>query len=197
MYYGQTSANSARYDTEVRYKPDFWDELTGFDFGTDRCYRNGFEAYVCYSNILTNAVLRFGWDQSATKYLIDQAFPYRTSTSEYFWTQVQANFMNWVKDTGFFISDFPKWKKVLRVMDSATEGAFSYQKAKEDADNIFQNTLAKTGSDLWEMWQTQVPFQLRVLAYVIAGGAILSYTYPIFGLVGRSIKNIKKLVEEE
>ena len=84
--YGQTSAGSIRYDTDVRYKPDWWDELTGFDFGTDRCYRNGYEAYVCYSNILSNAVYQFGWDAQAVKYLIDQAFPYRTGSSTQFWT---------------------------------------------------------------------------------------------------------------
>ena len=129
-----------REDAPILHDPDWWDKLTGMDWGTDRCLRNGYEAYVCYSHILESATYHNGWDQQAVQYLIEKSFPYRTGDSAEFWKAVQLGFMKWVKETGFIISDFPNWKQVLKVMDSATSGAFSYRETKKNADAIFEKT---------------------------------------------------------
>ena len=181
------------------YEPSNWDRyVTGFDWGTDRCLRNAFESHICYSEMLTQAHYVYGWDKNAVYHLIAQSRPLaqKASSSE-FWKGVQKDFLNWVKETGYYIQDFPNWKNVLNMMDTSTNNAFNYEKIKKDADNILSNTAKKTGNDLWSMWIDNVPKEYRIIAYVLAGGAVLAYTYPIltvtFRGIGGAVRGVKKV----
>ena len=195
-YYNQ-NYGVFRATSETLYEPSMWDYITGMDWGKDRCLQNGIEAYICYSSMLTRAVLIFGWDQKAVNTLIEKAYGYRNGTAKDFWGNVQKNFMKWVKETGWHISDFPKWKDVLKQMDLYTDSAFSFQELQDDADRIFQNTALATGGDLWEMWQTNIPQPLRIVAYVIAGGAVLAYTYPLLSLAFKAVGALKPKKSKE
>jgi hypothetical protein len=185
-----------REDAGTLYKPSNWDKyITGMDWGTDRCLRNGNEAYVCYATMLTRASLVFGWNKQAVEYLIQKGFEYKNEDAYSFWSAIQKNFLKWVKETGWHIQDFPKWEHVLNQMDSSTQSAFDYKKVRENADKIFQNTAMATGSELWKMWQTKVPPEIRWIAYGVGGIVVLTYTYPLvsftFKLLGAVIPKRK------
>lgn len=181
-----------QYYGTTLYEPNWWAKLTGMDWGTERCLRNSMEAYVCFSEMMFKAESQFGWNTQVVNYLVKKAFDYRGNAnlqdSAYqFWEAVQNNFMSWVKDTGWNVVDLPRWEGVLRQMDSSTEGAFEYAKAKKEADRIFLNTAISTSSDLWYLWMENVPKSVRIATYVVVGGAVLSYTYPIFNVLGKLI----------
>lgn len=181
------------------YEPSNWDRyITGFDWGTDRCLRNAFESHICYSEMLTQAHYVYGWDKGAVLHLINRSRPLaQKSSSSEFWKGVQKDFLKWVKETGYYIQDFPNWKNVLNMMDNSTNNAFNYAKVKKDAENILANTASKTGQDLWSMWLSNVPKEYRIIAYVLAGGAVLAYTYPILTVavrgVGGVVRGVKKV----
>ncbi len=185
--------------SKTLYDPTLWDKyVTGLDWGTDRCLRNAFEGYICYSEMLTKAHYAFGWDRTAVNTLIAKARPLANKPSAFdFWKGVQKDFLGWVKDTGHYIQDFPKWEYVLQTMDYNTESALEYKKVVEDAEKILQNTAKKTSSDLWKMWIDNVPQEYRIIAYVIAGGAVLGYTYPILRItfrgIGGAVRGVKKV----
>lgn len=178
-----------RETSETLYTPSNWDKyVTGFDWGTDRCLRNAFESHICYSEMLTQAHYVYGWDKNAVYHLINRSRSLVNEKSSFdFWKGVQRDFLNWVKETGYYIQDFPNWKNVLNMMDTSTNNAFNYAKIKDDAENILSNTAKKTGEDLWTMWLGNVPKEYRIIAYIFAGGTILAYTYPILSVAFRGI----------
>jgi len=184
------------------YDANWWQKLTGMDWGTDRCLRNSKEAYVCFSEMMYQAESRFGWNTQVVNYIVTQAYQYSgrsnlKDSAYFFWENIQKNFMTWIKNTGWNIADLPNWQAVLRQIDSSTDGAFSYAQAEKEANEIFQKVALQTSSDLWYLWQTKVPKKLRIATYIIAGGAILSYTYPLLNLAYRAITLPSKMKKKE
>ena len=177
------------------YDPNWWDKLTGMDWGTDRSLRNSVEAYKYFSDLMYMTANKLGWNAESVNYIVRKAYSWSgnadlSTNAIYFWTGVQDNFMTWVKESGWNIQDFPKWKDIIKLIDMNTDGALSYKKVKENADKIFQNTAIATTGDLWHLWQTNVPKELRWIAYGVGGLLVFSYTYPVIRMVGRTARMI-------
>ena len=184
--------NYLPYGTTTLYDPTLWQWITGMDWGTSRCLRNSQEAYVCFTEMMYGAEASFGWNTDLVNTLVQKASIYRgnadlSTPATHFWRGVQKDFMQWVKDSGHHIADQPKWKSILEQIDRQTEGAFNYSEVKKDADRIFQKVAIQTTGDLWHLWTTNVPKEVRWVAYAVIGGTVLTYTYPVINLFGKLI----------
>jgi len=180
------------YGSTPLYTPTFYQILTGFDYGTDRSFRNSLEAYNAFIIFMMNTRDNVGWSDIVVQNLIERAKQYKGNLNTPaidFWNNVQKNIIAWVHETGYEITDLPKWESTFNVLDNYTDGAFSYNKLKLENDQFLQNLAKQTTKDIWSYWN-ELPKEIRWAIYGIGGIIVLSYTLPII----KGVSNLTKLI---
>ncbi len=148
------------------------------DFGTDPCVRNSTEAYLCYSNYLNSVYYQIGWPQQLVQKLVSKAQPFSTGRSAAdFWKQTQGSFFSWIKEAGYSPSDLPKLDKVGDVLESYSQGAFSWDDLQKELKKGFSPPSLFNPKKWWEK-------QPRGTKIAIIGGASLIGLYYISSLLG-------------
>ena len=112
--------------------------------------RSGADAYLCYVQYFRDVRDNIGWSSTIINNLIVQAEPFSKGSASSFWKSVQNNFLKWIKELGYHPNDLPKFDKTLKVMDSFSDGAFSYDELQKQKKTFFQDVVAKTTVDLWD-----------------------------------------------
>jgi hypothetical protein len=154
------------------YTPTWFDWLTGYDYGVDKCLRSGSDAYLCYTQYLRQVRDNIGWTPQLVNTLIVSAEPKSKGSATQFWKSVESNFLKWVKLAGYHPDDLPKFDKVLKVMDSFSDSAFSYDEIQKQKEQFFSDLYKETQDDAWEsvkqFWK-QLPTGVKIGAVSIVG----------------------------
>lgn len=154
------------------YIPTWFDWLTGYDYGVDKCLRSGADAYLCYTQYLRQVRDNIGWTPQLINTLIVSAEPYSKGSAIQFWKSVENNLLEWVKSSGYHPNDLPKFDKVLNVMDSFSDSAFSYDEIQKKKEQFFPDLYEQTQDDTWksvqQFWK-QLPTGVKIGAVSIVG----------------------------
>lgn len=135
------------------------------DFGTDRCVRNSTEAFLCYKSYLDSVYYNIGWPKSVVQKLVNEAQKFSSGkTAAVFWKETQQRLLGWIKATGYSPTDLPKFDKVMGVLQSYSEGAFSWSELQKDLAEGWNPSSIFDAEDFWK----SIPIH-----YKIAGGAII------------------------
>jgi hypothetical protein len=174
------------------YTPTWFDWLTGYDYGVDKCLRSGADAYLCYVQYFRQVRDNIGWTPQLINTLIVSAEPYSKGSAIQFWKSVESNFLKWIKSSGYHPDDLPKFNKVIKIMDSFSDSAFSYDEIEKSKKTFFQDVGAQTSEDIWNRiaigWNN-LPQEARIAIIAIGGlytVAQLAQLATLFAVVAKS-----------
>ena len=180
--------------TTPLYEPNLYDKLTGYDWGRDRCLRNSLEAYKCFSQYMINVRNNIGWSNTVVQHVnaraLENAGGFDTPAIQ-FWKIVQNQLFDWIDETGYDITDLPKYEDVLKILDMRTENALDYEKMMRDRKRFLLDVAGNTAGDIWSYWN-MLPKEVRIGAYIIGGVALIGYTLPILTTITRTTKLLFK-----
>lgn len=160
------------------------------DFGTDSCVRNSVEAYLCYSNYLNSVYYQIGWPQALVQKLVSNAQQFSQGrTAADFWRETQDSFLSWIKDAGYAPSDLPKLDKVAGVLESYSEGAFSWNQLQKDLKKGLSLPNIFNPQNWWEK-------QPRATKIAIIGGVSLIGLYYVSSVLGSAAQISQALKSE-
>lgn len=161
-----------QFNNTYGYTPSWYDWMTGYDYGVDKCMRSGADAYLCYVQYYRDVRDNIGWPRTIINYLIIKAEPFSKGSASSFWKSVQNNYLKWIKELGYHPDDLPKFDKTVKVMESFSDGAFSYDELQKKKKTFFQEVGAKTTNDLWARiaigWGN-LPVEARIAIIAVGG----------------------------
>lgn len=176
--------------TTPLYEPNLYDKLTGYDWGRDRCLRNSLEAYKCFTQYMINVRNNIGWSDTVVRHVNSRALDFAgdfNTPAINFWKVIQDQLFDWIDETGYDITDLPKYEDVLKILDMRTENAVDYEKMMRDRKRFLLNVAGQTTGDLWSYWN-MLPKEVRIGAYIVGGVAIIGYTLPILTSISKLTK---------
>ena len=168
----------------------FWDQLIGFDWGTDAGYRNAQQAYEAFDKILLGFYDKRDWPAGLVNHIREQAAMYATEgrMAPDFWMHIQGNMKKWISDAGYDQTFIPNTDKFMEVIMHYGEGAVQYEYYKKmfTPENVLRVTLTGGDPDPDTSWWDSIPDWAKIGAAGIAA----IYLVTTLGTIGKGVAAI-------